>query len=193
MAVVLSSDGNCVECSRLESMDMQRRTLRSGMTMSTHRLTASGRFGRPLLVMCHLAPIIAALWIMLLGTLPAGAQSCSADVQCANGGRAEVTCSGNTVIVRRSVCAGTCRIIEERRQDCGNSVTGGRCNFMTGSCDPPSGEAARGRIPPTLCASACSCREGTLRFTRRAADGTCEPVVRRCKNGCSCDPRPQCR
>jgi hypothetical protein len=138
---------------------------------------------------------LAAAW-----PLPGSAQTCSADVQCANGGRSFFYCIGETLVVKRSVCSGTCREIEERRQNCGSRMigvtcegnvavrTGGGCNASLGVCAPPRGD----RQP---CAPSCVCRGNRL----AVASGACTPgvgcarTVQVCRNGCSCSPQPRCR
>lgn len=122
----------------------------------------------------------------------AHARSCTADVQCRDGGRSRVECVGNTLVVRRSVCSGTCRDIEEVRQDCGNPVTGGRCSVASGTCEG----GTSGGSPPlggdNLCAISCTCRRNVLVFYRPRPDIACARNVLRCERGCSCRPEPHC-
>jgi len=137
---------------------------------------------------------------LCLGPTAASAQRCSADSQCPNGGRSTFQCIGDTLIVRRSVCSGSCREIEERRQNCGPRVIGtvtcqgniatrteGGCNPALGTCD--------NRLDREVCVPACSCRGKRL----TVATGTCVTgagcarSVVQCENGCTCSPEPRCR
>jgi hypothetical protein len=107
---------------------------------------------------------------------------------------------GDTLVVKRSVCAGTCREIEERRQNCGSrtigSVTcqgnvanrgGGGCNSSLGTCE--------NRNEREVCVPSCACRGKRL----VVSTGMCIPgagcgrTVQLCTNGCSCTPEPRCR
>jgi hypothetical protein len=137
---------------------------------------------------------------LCLWPAPAAAQRCSADVQCANGGRSTFQCAGDTLIVKRSVCSGTCREIEERRQDCGSRVTGtatcsgnvavrtdGGCNAALGTCGT--------RVERDVCAPACSCRGTRLAVsTGQCTEGAgCVRSIVQCPKGCTCSPQPGCR
>jgi hypothetical protein len=134
-----------------------------------------------------------------LGHASAVAQSCSADSQCPNSGRSIASCVGNTLIVRRSVCAGSCREVEERRQDCGSRGLGtvtcsgnlavrseGGCNATTASCD--------NRMDRELCVPSCSCRGNRLIIATGSctAGVGCGRSITQCKNGCTCKPDPKC-
>ena len=131
--------------------------------------------------------------------LPAAAQSCSADSQCPNSGRSIASCIGNTLVLRRSVCAGGCREIEERRQDCGSRTIGtitcsgniavrneGGCNAVSASCDQ--------RMDREVCVRTCSCRGNRLTYSSGTctSGAGCARATVQCKNGCSCDPEPNC-
>lgn len=127
----------------------------------------------------------------------AAGQSCTADVQCPNGGRSVASCLGDTLIVRRSVCAGSCREVEERRENCGGGIggvcTGGAYERVSGRCNSSLGTCER-RADRELCSPSCSCRNGLL----SVSTGQCSPAigchraVKRCAGGCSCDPVPRC-
>lgn len=129
----------------------------------------------------------------------AAAQTCSSDGQCPNGGRSVATCQGDTLIVRRSICASSCREVEERRETCGSRVLGtvtcagntairteGGCNASAARCD--------NRTDREVCVSTCSCQNNRLIY----ASGICTPgagcgrVVLQCKGGCTCKPEPTC-
>jgi hypothetical protein len=142
-------------------------------------------------------PLLAMLW---LWPSMAAAQSCSADSQCYNGGRSTFQCVGDTLIVKRSICAGTCREVEERRQDCGPRTiggvecsgniairSGGGCNPSFGTCDS--------RTEREVCVPACSCRGKRLTVaTGTCVTGSgCARTTVQCQNGCTCSPEPRCR
>ncbi len=146
--------------------------------------------------------LAAAALIVTLCLWPAAAsaQRCSADSQCANGGRSSFQCIGDTLIVRRSICSGTCREIEERRQNCGPRVIGtvtcqgniatrteGGCNPALGTCD--------NRTDREVCVPACSCRGKRLTVATGTciAGAGCARSVVQCENGCTCSPEPRCR
>jgi hypothetical protein len=143
---------------------------------------------RPPRLKLILATFAWCLFAVLAGTLPVAAQSCTADVQCQDGGRSRVECFGNTLVVRRSICAGSCRDIEEMRQNCS-----GRCNVVTASCDA---ESSTGQPPlggsGGSCAISCTCRRNVLVFYRPLPDIACARHVLRCERGCSCRPEPHC-
>ena len=136
----------------------------------------------------------------LLWAPAARAQTCSADVQCPNGGRSTFACIGDTLVVRRSMCSGTCREVEERRQSCGSRVIGavtcvgntavtteGGCNAALGTCDR--------RTDRQVCVPSCACRGNRLVVaTGTCVSGAgCARAVLTCDNGCACTPEPRCR
>ena len=142
----------------------------------------------------------ALLAVLCLWPTAASAQRCSADTQCSNGGRSTFQCIGDTLIVRRSVCSGSCREIEERRQNCGPRVIGtvtcqgniatrteGGCNPALGICD--------NRLDREVCVPACSCRGKRLTVATGTcvAGAGCARSVVQCENGCTCSPEPRCR
>jgi hypothetical protein len=137
----------------------------------------------------------------LLVAVPAEAQRCTADSQCSRTGLPSyATCSGDTLIVRRSTCVGgMCREMEVSRQNCGSpypdsgrclgnafEITSNRCDALQGRCDS--------RNDRDLCLPSCSCRDNVL----RVSTGQCSPnigchrAVLQCKSGCTCDPEPRC-
>ena len=139
------------------------------------------------------------LAMFVLSTVGASAQTCSADSQCANGGRSTATCVGDTLVVRRSICAGRCQDVEERRQSCGSRILGtitcqgniairqeGGCNAISMSCDS--------RTDREVCVKTCSCRANRLIVsTGQCSSGAgCNRAVIECKNGCSCSPEARC-
>ena len=138
------------------------------------------------------------LLLMVFASPPAVAQSCTADIQCTNGGRPRAECIGDTLIVRRSVCAGQCRDIEERRQNCAPVMVGGRCTSggferIEGRCNSSSASCEQ-RANWQPCYPSCSCRGNRL----IVATGQCSPAIGChrstviCKAGCTCDPTPRC-
>jgi hypothetical protein len=135
----------------------------------------------------------------LLASGGALAQTCSSDGQCPNGGRSSATCVGDTLVVKRSICAGSCRDVEERRESCGSRVIGsvtcqgntavkteGGCNALAMRCD--------NRLDREVCISTCACVKNRLVYS----SGICTPgsgcgrVVLQCKGGCTCKPEPTC-
>lgn len=138
-----------------------------------------------------------AVLLLLFAPSAASAQSCTADIQCPGGGQTNAECIGDTLVVRRYICAGVCQERIEQRQDCRGPSTGrcvghafervtGRCNATLKTCEQ--------RADRDLCVKSCSCRNNRLYIS---AD-TCSPVsgcnrtVLNCPNGCSCDPEPRC-
>ena len=155
------------------------------------------RFGR---LRGGLLAIVSAV-VVLCVAVPgqAQAQSCSADSQCPDAGRSSATCVGDTLVVKRSVCAGSCREVEERRQSCGSRVIGsiacqgniavrseGGCNAISQSCDS--------RVDREVCVATCACRGNRLIVsTGTCVSGAgCARSVVQCKNGCTCKPEPAC-
>ena len=144
-----------------------------------------------------LAGLTAIMLLLLSLGLPfteaARAQPCSADVQCFDGGRVRTTCSGNTLVTKQSICAGSCRTVELSRVPCPGPCVGDRCvggSLRSGPAQPPLG----GSRPAGVCASICSCKGKTLTyglgFASRAKD--CQRRSVDCVYGCSCDPEPRC-
>lgn len=143
--------------------------------------------------------LAAGLLALLLGAIggPVLAQTCTADVQCPNAGQPMATCIGDTLVVKRSMCSGTCREVEVRRQRCqtesrgqclGNSfvLTVRRCNASLGICEQ--------RQERDLCLPSCSCRGKRLVVaTGRCFEAIgCGRSVVHCKHGCTCKPEPRC-
>lgn len=139
---------------------------------------------------------VALVWaIVLMLALPiaaAQAQSCTADIQCPDGGRSTTTCSGNAVVTQRSVCTGSCRKVEESRIPCSGQCLAGRC----------VGQPAAAPVGPVLpqqpwprCALACTCRNKILIISTGvwSPERGCDQIIRRCTRGCTCDPEPRCR
>lgn len=122
---------------------------------------------------------------------PLAAQSCTADVQCRDGGISRTYCSGNAVVTARSICVGTCRTVEESRIPCDGQCLAGRC---LGAPSRAPVDGAAGKQPWPRCAETCRCRNKTLVITTGlwTPEAGCEQKILRCSRGCSCDP-PRCR
>jgi len=120
------------------------------------------------------------------------AQTCTADSQCPNGGVRETICVGNAVVTVRSVCIGTCRTIEERREPCAGQCLAARC---IGAPIRPEPTPAPRERPQPRCAPRCTCANGILIIVTGAwsEQGGCEERILRCVRGCQCDPTPRCR
>lgn len=128
----------------------------------------------------------------VVAVFPARAQSCTADVQCRDGGRSMTYCSGNAVVTARSVCAGSCRTVEESRIPCDGQCMAGRC----------SGQPAKAPVEPVLpkqpwprCAQTCSCKNKILIIGIGvwSPERGCDQIVRRCARGCTCEPEARCK
>jgi hypothetical protein len=135
---------------------------------------------------------------VLTWTLPAHAQSCSADVQCPNQGQPRTECIGDMLVVRRSLCAGICRYQDLRREICNQVKIGGRCaggffETETGRCNIAL-EACERRTERQPCVASCSCRNTVLIVSTGACSPAigCHRAVKRCRGGCSCGPEPRC-
>lgn len=123
---------------------------------------------------------------------PALAQPCTADTQCRDGGRSMTYCSGNAVVTARSICAGSCRTVEESRVPCDGQCLAGRC----------TGQPSRAPVDPVLpkrpwprCAQTCSCKNKILIIGIGVwtPERGCDQIVRRCARGCTCEPEPRCK
>lgn len=142
--------------------------------------------------------LLQALFVAVPDVHHAVAQSCTADVQCPNFGRSRAECIGDTLIVRRSVCSGSCREVEERRENCGGGsagrCVGGAYERITGRCNSSLGICER-RADRELCVPSCACRNNLLVVSTGACSPAigCHRSVKRCPGGCSCDPEPTCK
>lgn len=120
---------------------------------------------------------------------PAAAQTCTADVQCPNGGLSRSHCAGNVLVTTRSICSGSCRDVEVSRIPCPGPCVGDRCiGGPLGSAREPGRENDR-------CIPRCVCRNKVLTLRKPPADprAPCEREVIQCENGCSCYPEVKCR
>ena len=131
-----------------------------------------------------------ALFLMLAFVAgPAFGQTCSADSQCRDAGVSRIFCSGNSVVSARSVCIGTCRTVEDRRESCAGQCLAGRCVGAPIDTRPTTAP----RVP--RCVPNCTCRNKILIIATGdwSPERGCEQIIRRCARGCSCDPAPICR
>ena len=136
-------------------------------------------------------------WALVLGLAmtptTAVAQRCSADSQCIDSGRDRATCSGNSLVVKRSICSGTCRTVEVSRTPCPGPCSGDRCiggPLLTPQAGPPLG----GSLVGGACARVCTCRGKQLTYgvgVARSAD-LCRRRTVDCVYGCTCQPEPRC-
>ena len=135
----------------------------------------------------------AALIALLAAAWPARSQPCSSDSQCPDFGRTRTYCSGNTLVTRQSICAGSCRTVEVSRVPCPGPCVADRCvggPLTNAPGQPPLG----GGRPAGICARLCQCDGKKLTyglgFARREAD--CRRRSVDCAYGCSCDPEARC-
>ncbi|MFV0298182.1 MAG: hypothetical protein ACK5JT_18920 [Hyphomicrobiaceae bacterium] len=131
--------------------------------------------------------------MLLAATTSAHARRCSADTECYDYGRAQSICNGNTLVIKKAICAGSCRVVEVSRMPCPGPCVGGRCvggPTRSGPLPPPLG----GGRPVGVCARLCKCDGKRLTYGLGFADR--EKDCRRrhvdCVYGCSCDPEPRC-
>ncbi len=124
---------------------------------------------------------------------PTWAQSCTADVQCRNNGGERTYCQGNTVVTARSVCIGTCRTVEDRRETCAGTCLAGRCTAAPSRA--PIDDAANTPAKWPRCTAGCTCRNKILVITTGgwSQNSGCEQLIRRCARGCQCGSEPRCR
>jgi hypothetical protein len=143
-----------------------------------------------------------AVLLVLVAASPFGhravAQECTADEQCRKGQGPAAECVGDLLVVKRSVClGGTCREIEERRENCG-AAEGSRCRGgafeqTARRCDAVLGRCEQ-RTEREVCLASCECRENTVYMST----GQCSPalgctrVTMKCEHGCTCSPEPKC-
>ena len=143
----------------------------------------------------HVSVCVVALVLvgLLTGTPPLHAQSCTADVQCRDGGRSRTYCAGNALVTTRSVCTGSCRMVEESRRPCAGTCAGDRCIDTTGR-DRFEGHGET-PSPWPRCNAGCRCANKILIVTtgRWSQANGCEQLVRRCARGCTCEDAPRCR
>jgi hypothetical protein len=137
---------------------------------------------------------VAALVLLAFSASPAAAQPCSSDAQCRDNGRPRTVCSGNTLVTKQTICAGTCRTVEISRIPCPGPCSGDRCVGGPLLSPRPSPSGGRSPLRAGPCDSICTCKGKTLTyaigFARRAAD--CQRRRVDCKYGCSCEPEPRC-
>jgi hypothetical protein len=137
---------------------------------------------------------VLAIAAIAAASLPAAAQPCSSDAQCRDFGRTRTTCSGNTLITKQSICAGTCRTVEISRIPCPGACVADRCVGGSLRSEPARPPLGGGGLVAGVCGSICTCKGKTLTygvgFARRADQ--CQRRTVDCVYGCSCDPEPRC-
>jgi hypothetical protein len=145
---------------------------------------------------------VAAILVLVMSLLPSwvrvAAQTCTADEQCQRGQRVNAECVGDILVVKRPTClGGTCRDIEERRENCGAAESsrcrGGAFEQTSRRCDASLGRCEQ-RIERDLCLASCDCRDNTLYMSTGQCVSTlgCTRVTMKCEHGCSCEPEPKC-
>jgi hypothetical protein len=141
---------------------------------------------------------IAAILVLLASVDRVAAQACTSDEQCQQAQRPAAECVGDILVFKRYVClGGTCRDIEERRENCGAAEssrcrgaafehTSRRCDAVLGRCEQ--------RIERELCLESCDCRDNTLYMSSGQCSPTlgCTRVSMKCEHGCTCSPEPKC-
>jgi hypothetical protein len=143
--------------------------------------------------------ISAGLLAALAGSAAATAQTCSADSQCQRGGPpTQAMCSGDTVVIRRSLCqGGQCRDVEDRRQNCGAGTsmrcaaggverTSSRCDGLLGRC------VTRVDLEPCFPSCTCHGKRLTVSSGQCLSNLGCQRSTLVCPKGCACAPTPRC-
>jgi hypothetical protein len=126
------------------------------------------------------------------------AQTCTTDEQCQRDQRLNAECVGDILVVKRRTClGGSCREIEERRENCG-AAESSRCRSgafeqTSRRCDASLGRCEQ-RTERDLCLASCDCRDNTLYVSTGQCVSTlgCTRVTMKCEHGCACEPEPKC-
>jgi hypothetical protein len=154
--------------------------------------------------MCHrellrfMAAILVLVVSLLLPGVPVEAQPCTADEQCRSGLDPNAQCIGDTLVVKRNVClGGTCREIEERREDC-RAQEASRCRGAAFEQTSSRCDALQARcvqiVEREVCMKSCDCRDKTLSVSagQCLANLGCNRLSMQCEHGCTCTPEPKC-
>ena len=134
------------------------------------------------------------LFLVAIESLPAQAQPCTSDSQCHDFGRTRTSCSGNTLVTRRSQCIGSCRTVEVSRQACPGPCVGDRCIGGPLVRQPGGPPLGGGGLVSPACGQICSCNGKQLTYGvgyAKSAD-ECRRRSVDCVYGCTCDPEPRC-
>ena len=144
--------------------------------------------------------LLAGLLVLIIASnLAVAQQICTSDTQCWRGGPpTQVACQGDTLVVTQSTCAGSCRQMEVRRQNCrgggpvrcvGNAVErkAGRCDIVQRNCVYDTANLE-------TCFKSCVCSKTKLIISTGQCVGGigCGRLIRTCKAGCTCDGEPRC-
>ncbi len=180
----------CLQARTAQVLRMQLKVLRMMVSMNFGRCSPAGRPWLTLAVV--LLPLLTLVFAGLSVT-PASAQTCTSDTQCRDYGQTRGYCSGNTLVIRRSQCIGSCREVEVSRQVCPGPCVGDRCVGGPLVREPGSVPYGGGLVGP-VCAQICTCKGKKLTYGVGHAKTT-EQCSRRnvdCVYGCTCDPEPRC-
>jgi len=146
-----------------------------------------------------LGQVVLVLALLASPALAVAQQICTSDTQCWRGGQpSHAECQGDTLVVKQALCAGSCREMEVRRQNCrvGGPVrcVGNAVERKVGRCDLVQANCVYDRANLETCFKSCACSKKTLIiFTGQCAGGIgCGQFTRTCKAGCTCDPEPRC-
>jgi hypothetical protein len=149
-----------------------------------------------------LTALAASLLICALITLlpaPAHAQLCTSDLQCPGSGRSTATCHGDTLIIRRSLCVGSCQERVERSETCASRATqavscSGNIAVRTGGGCDASLQRCSTRMDRDVCVKSCACvGKKLIVSTGQCVSGVgCARSVMQCNSGCTCSGEPRC-
>jgi hypothetical protein len=152
------------------------------------------RFLMALTASCLLAGLFGALL-----TAPAHAQLCTSDLQCPGSGRGIATCNGDTLVIKRSLCVGSCQERVERSETCAPraaqaiSCSGNIAVRTGGGCDA-SLQRCSTRMDRDVCVKSCACvGKKLIVSTGMCVSGVgCARSVVQCNSGCTCSGEPRC-
>jgi hypothetical protein len=140
-----------------------------------------------------------AFGLLFILATPVFAQLCTSDLQCPGSGRSTASCSGDTLIIKRSLCVGSCQERVERSEACAPRAaqaitcsgtiavrTEGGCDASLQRCSP--------RLDRDVCVKSCACvGKKLLVSTGTCVSGVgCARSVVQCQSGCTCSGEPRC-